>query len=156
MERLTAREESGHAYYPHCFREDTCDGGGCAEHSGICDFSEKVCETLAAYEDTNLTPEQIVEIDKDYRELCEKVNKYQKLEEQGLLLRLPCAIGSTIYKFKYPTRVDEDGAEWEICDKKRATVEPLKFALCHLNSIGRLYFLTKEEAEQALAEMKGV
>lgn len=83
MERLTAREESGSAYYPHCFREDTCGGGRCAEHRGICEFSEKVCETLAAYEDTNLTPEQIVVMDKLYREKCEELAKYQKLEDDG-------------------------------------------------------------------------
>ena len=82
MERLTAREESGNAYYPHCFREDTCGGGGCAEHSGICEFSEKVCETLAAYEDTNLTQEQIVELDRAYREKCEEVAKLEKENKQ--------------------------------------------------------------------------
>ena len=111
-------------------------------------------DLLASYEDTNLTPEQILEIDRAYREKCEELAKYKQLEEDGLLLRLPCAIGSTIYKSKYPTRVDEDGTEWEICDKKRATVEPLNFALCHLNSIGRLYFLTREEAEQALKRLE--
>ena len=64
MERLTERTEEGNAYYPHCFREDTCGGFGCAEHSGACEFSEKVCEKLAAYEDTGLMPEQIYEMDR--------------------------------------------------------------------------------------------
>jgi hypothetical protein len=81
MERLTAREETGNAYYPHCFREDTCGGAGCAEKDGSCEFSEKVCEKLAAYEDTNLTPEQVMELDRLYRAKCEELAKYQKLED---------------------------------------------------------------------------
>ena len=84
----------------------------------------------------------------------EKLKLYKDAEEQGLLLRLPCPIGSTIWKFEYPTKVDENGDEWTILDKKRATVAPLKFALCHLDSIGTLYFVTREEAEQALEQMK--
>jgi hypothetical protein len=85
--------------------------------------------------------------------LC-KLADYEDAEEQGLLLRLPCPIGSTIWKFEYPTKVDENGDEWTVLDKKRATVAPLKFNLCHLDCIGDLYFLTMEEAEQALAEMQ--
>lgn len=85
----------------------------------------------------------------------QKLGAYEDAEEQGLLLRLPVAIGSTIYHFEYPTKIDDDGTEWSILDKKRATIKPMKFALCHLDSIGKLYFLTKEEAEQALKDMKG-
>ena len=83
----------------------------------------------------------------------EEIQQYRDAEEQGLLLRLPCPIGSTIWRFEYPTKVDENGDEWTILDKKRATVAPLKFALCHLDSIGTLYFVTREEAEQALEQM---
>lgn len=62
MERLTAISENGKAYYPYCFREDTCDGCGSSEKCGQCELSLKVCETLAAYENTGLTPEQIMEL----------------------------------------------------------------------------------------------
>lgn len=89
-----------------------------------------------------------------FLKVLDKLADYEDAEEQGLLLRLPCAIGSTIWKFEYPTKVDENGDEWTVLDKKRATVKPLKFALCHLDSIGTLYFLTREEAEQALAEIQ--
>ena len=76
MERLTAREESGNAYYPHCFREDTCGGVGCSEHDGFCEFSERVCEKLAAYEDTNLSPKQVVEMQ-------EELARYKQMEDDG-------------------------------------------------------------------------
>lgn len=89
-----------------------------------------------------------------YKEDAEWYAETKNAEEQGLLLRLPVAIGGTIYHFEYPTRIDDKGIEWSILDKKRVTIKPMKFALCHLNGIGRLYFLTKEEAEQALANMQ--
>ena len=64
MERLTARNENGKkkAYYPYCFREDTCDGDGSSEKCDTCEFSTKICEKLAEYEDTGLTPEQLLEL----------------------------------------------------------------------------------------------
>lgn len=51
MKRLTRRIESGKAYFPHCFRKDTCNGMG-SDKCTSCEFLLKVCETLAAYEDT--------------------------------------------------------------------------------------------------------
>lgn len=64
MERLTARNENGpkEAYYPYCFREDTCEGDGSSERCDTCKFSTEVCEKLAEYEDTGLAPEQIQEL----------------------------------------------------------------------------------------------
>ena len=58
MDRLTQRE-NGLAYYPFCFREDTCEGTGVSEKCEKCDFSFKVCEKLADYEDTGLSPEEV-------------------------------------------------------------------------------------------------
>ena len=68
-------------------------------------------------------------------EVIKKLADYEDAEEQGLLLRLPVAIGSTIYHFEYPKKIDDNGTEWSILDKKRATIKPMKFALCHLDSI---------------------
>lgn len=80
MERLTARNENGEkeAYYPHCMREDTCDGDGTSEKCDGCDFAKKVCETLASYEETGLAPEQIREIDRLYAVKCKEVAMLQK------------------------------------------------------------------------------
>lgn len=69
MKRLTRRSEgTNHAYFPNCFEE--CNGM-CAK----CDHETDYCETLAAYEDTDLTPDQIREMDKLYLEKCEEVNR---------------------------------------------------------------------------------
>ncbi len=84
-----------------------------------------------------------------------KLADYEDAEEQGLLLRLPCPIGGTVWGWEFPTRVDEDGTEWTVCDIRRAKIVPKEFILLMLDRIGTNYFLTREEAEQALAEMKG-
>lgn len=60
MKRLTARNECGDAYYPECY--ERCYGEGSSEKCNECDYDEKICETLASYEDTGLTPEQIREL----------------------------------------------------------------------------------------------
>ena len=67
MERLTARNKNGEAYYPQCYCKDGCDGfgGDCSN----CKFNDGVCEMLAAYEDTCLTPDQLRQIRIWYEEL---------------------------------------------------------------------------------------
>ena len=64
MERLTARNKRfpKEAYYPYCFRNDTCDGQGPSDKCDMCPLPYHICETLADYEDTGLTPEQIQEL----------------------------------------------------------------------------------------------
>lgn len=64
MERLTARNERfpDETYYPYCFREDTCRGEGMSDKCDMCELPYKICKKLADYEDTGLTPEQIMEL----------------------------------------------------------------------------------------------
>ena len=75
VERLTernAREE--HAYYPRCF--DECDGLGCEKP--FCDHNILVCDRLAAYEDTGLSPADIADL---RNELCLKCGRYKTAHE---------------------------------------------------------------------------
>ena len=65
MKRLTARSEDGDAYYPYCVEGDKCFGMGASEKCDTCGFNDKVCERLAAYEDTGLTPKQIRKMKKE-------------------------------------------------------------------------------------------
>ncbi len=69
MERLTKRNECGDAYYPECY--ERCYGEGSSEKCNDCDYDEKICETLADYEDTELTPEQIVELSESVKKVQE-------------------------------------------------------------------------------------
>ena len=72
MKRLTAISDAGEAYYPYCYRADTCDGEGETEKCRDCEFSQQICKTLAAYENTGLTPEEINEYAEKYRKLRER------------------------------------------------------------------------------------
>lgn len=148
MERLTSRDEFGNAYHPYCFREDTCNGEGSSAKCSGCKLVTDVCSKLADYED---------------------------LEEQGLLLRLPCRIGDDVYQIPskvnydlnvlnghernnrvYHQKVSKivlDGEHWYLeCDKDR---EYGTGRICLDTFFGETWFLSKEEAEQKLAEYKG-
>ena len=89
----------------------------------------------------------------------DRLAEYEELEKQGLLLRLPCKIGTTVYyvqKCQAPsckeclgfTRVNNC-----YCDFKSRIFEQ-KFDYRHLGAFGHSVFLTQEAAEQALAEMQ--
>lgn len=83
-----------------------------------------------------------------------KLKRYEDLEEQGLLITLPCKVGDTVWTLKYPEITKEDGSVWTVCDRKKQTVVPVKFTLFILKDIGVYYFLTKEEAEAKLKEFQ--
>lgn len=103
-------------------------------------------------------------------EWLEELKSYRDAEEQGLLLRLPCKVGSTVYTVKYYFDCKFDYncplgyAEGKNnCDKglsceheyKKFFVGEKIFDASMTDDFGKTIFLTKEEAEQALAEMKG-
>ena len=80
-------------------------------------------------------------------EWLEKLKEYVELEEQGLLLRLPCKVGDKVYCFCSTFDFEEAKVNCEIIEEE--------FELAMLEDFGKTVFLTKEEAEQKLAEMKG-
>ena len=94
MERLTEwnDEQTRHAYYPRCF-EEPCYGGGCKIKD--CPFETAVCERLAAYEDTGLTPEQcenakviIESAFSDDTSKAERIRELLKADKEGRLVVL--------------------------------------------------------------------
>ena len=105
MERLTEWNESSykHAYYPRCFKEP-CYGGGCKIKD--CPFEIAVCERLAAYEDTGLTPKEVTALGelfnyalKESKTLTEQLTLLKHIRElaeadkDGRLVVLPCKVG---------------------------------------------------------------
>lgn len=78
-----------------------------------------------------------------------KLGELEDLEEQGLLLRLPCKVGDTVYRL------------WYACDTPyRVQRMPIKrlwqiVAMIEDNAFGKTIFLTREEAEAALEKLKG-
>ena len=97
------------------------------------------------------------------KEYLEELKRYRDLEEQGLLLKLPCKVGDTIYEVSYENRefvIKEHIVKEFIyrtyrfprieiyCENENG------FLVC--NNIGKLdecLFLTQAEAEQKLKEM---
>ena len=93
-----------------------------------------------------------------YGRLYWKLNNYEDLEEQGKLLKLPCAVGDTVY-----VKMQSGGyAEAEVRDFSYflscgfcVVVTSDKFNKQHipLTEFGKTVFLTKESAEAALEEI---
>ena len=94
-----------------------------------------------------------------------ELKKYKDLEEQGLLMRLPCKVGDTVYRVNagakqpiIPMTVSEIHF---LCYKNERAVrfdaigkEDMGESCYRLEDIGRIVFLTREEAEKKLEEMK--
>ena len=100
------------------------------------------------------------------KEALEKLAAYEEAEEQGLLLRLPCKVGDTIYRInqyaKEPiifmkvlrVRFGELYAGNKFLRIDAINDEDMG-EFCYLQSeFGRNVFFAKEEAEQALARME--
>jgi hypothetical protein len=96
-----------------------------------------------------------------YFDLVKKLAEYEDAEEQGLLLKLPCKIGDSLYQ---PIHKDINEYkvigicfditrnEWLFEVTIQIGLEWIK-TVCEFSCIGKTVFLTKEEAEQALKQM---
>lgn len=104
--------------------------------------------------------------------MVDKLGAYEDAEEQGLLLRLPCKVGDTVwtncrmqgwyFRLKdapYRTEVvfvglnnseEMGGGLFNVEYENHGHMMQFNFS-----DIGKTVFLTKEEAEQKLAEMGG-
>jgi hypothetical protein len=140
MERLTKISEIGNAYYPKCFEEPCCGMGECLDDR---------CSLML--------------------DACKKLAEYEQSEEQGLLVRLPANKNKEIYIIssrwtvcsECGSRFDEYnciGCEYECDSKKEYYVYPTYLSSIDVNTyanrFGKTIFLTREEAEKKLEEMK--
>ena len=89
----------------------------------------------------------------DIGDILEKLAEYEDLEEQGLLLRLPCKVGTTVYNTTWWDDVQEkvkvDGKTFYRTLHKHK-VSKSTFSLVDIYNFGKTIFLTKAEAEQKL------
>ena len=89
----------------------------------------------------------------DIGDILEKLAEYEDLEEQGLLLRLPCKVGTTVYNTTWWDDVQEkvkvDGKTFYRTLHKHK-VSKSTFSLIDIYNFGKTVFLTKAEAEQKL------
>lgn len=87
-----------------------------------------------------------------------ELKKYKDLEEQGLLVRLPCKIGDDLYCIVNgevkKLKVHSFGVpDFEITDIEFKYVDGFKIVR-FVGELGKTVFLTREEAEKKLEEMK--
>lgn len=93
----------------------------------------------------------------DYKNLLiERLGKYEDLEEQGRLIKLPCKVGDTIYGLH----------EAMVCELDTETIGISKMPSGEIlylidgweldkGDFGKTVFLTKSEAEAKLKELRG-
>ena len=129
MERLTDKNIVGKYFYPKCFEK--CDG---LVASSNCDN----CEIMTS--------------------LCAQLGKYEDLEEQGRLVKLPCKIGTEVYDITWWDNVQEKvvvkgKAYYRTVHKHKITKLP--FTYSDIDDFGKTVFLTKSEAEEKLKELRG-
>ena len=115
--------------------------------------------TNGKYEDT--IPAEMT--NDDIRAVLKKLADYEDLEEQGLLVRLPCKVGDTVYRVdagaKQPIIPMTVSEIHFLCYKNERAVrfdvigkEDMGESCYRLEDIGRIVFLTHEEAEKKLEE----
>lgn len=187
MERLTIRNSEGIGVLKQPYRCERC---GDLQWSLPDLGNGSPTDRLAEYEDTGLLPEQIKEIDSLYAEKCkeltelqrgylsglelaqiweelEKLKEYRHLEEQGKLLKLPCAVEDTVYvnyamQGGYLKKTDRPYEVKVVFIGINGVGNYMHVAFdngCRLqfwfSEIGKTIFLTREEAEAALKCSEG-
>lgn len=96
--------------------------------------------------------------DEENFKVAEKLATYEDLEEQGLLVRLPCKVGDDLYCIVNgevkKLKVHSFGIpDFEITDIEFKYVDGFKIVR-FVGEVGKTVFLTREEAEKKLEEMK--
>ena len=144
MERLTARTENGNAYLVNV-KPDEQEVDSPYKNTLQCILD--CFERLAAYEDTGLDPEEVAEM--------------ARAKADGRLVVLPCKVGDTVYKhwrvggkteigsaLVTGFEIANDGINYCYRVKRFDRKETIK-------KFGKTVFLTRAEAEAALAQEGG-
>lgn len=101
-------------------------------------------------------------------EWIEELKSYKDLEEQGLLVRLPCKVGDMVWDndFGYPESYEIKAFSYGYCDSyvEPDTEDQIIFyyenysgsiaGAFPISEIGKTVFLTREEAEKKLEEFR--
>ena len=170
MERLTEKHYLGTDHYMKCSGNCNMDMD-CID----CPSFDRLVELLAAYEDTGLTPEEVLPKDKadeialqlmrlaDLESLCNytRLRELAEADKDGRVVVLPCKVGDTVW-------VILDGAKCvRRCVVEYATIGRYFTVIVFYTAdrtreqygvpagaFGKTVFLAREEAEKALEEMK--
>lgn len=181
MERLTERLSNGQAAVYGCGNNCKYDFKYCTDPRENCPTINEIYEKLATYEDLedrlhkefkgcigmeriidafiefykqNDTDEELAEALLITNDSVRNYKEWKNLDEQGLLLKLPCKVGDTLYQPVYSSITKVGGIdEMEVLEVSDSRI----WAGCDCfdyDDIGKTVFLTQAEAEEALKRME--
>ena len=173
MERLTF--EGNFCDIAQCLELPCPYNGACSQR--------KAWDRLKAYEDTGLEPEEVndavvgskllakSQLVSAFGIAAERLRELAEADKDGRLVVLPCKVGDVMYKLfreytectSYQVRKDDYCCVGCMvpCDSREVTViraiqpNSLPEVVRYIEDIGKTVFLTREEAEKALAKMEG-
>ena len=144
------------------------DKGGCTNGCIV----PKLYARLAAYEDTGLTPEEVLPKDKadeialklmrlaDLESLCsyDRLRELAEADKDGRVVVLPCKVGDTVWRIirdGEPHITRDEVRDMYFADDMTLCVELVGGRVTFTEKFGKTVFLSREEAERALQEMEG-
>lgn len=91
---------------------------------------------------------------KDVAELLEELKSYKDLEEQGLLVRLPCKVGDSVFIIVGKDISRQGIRKIEISDNSIIFKTNRQKRIFNVAELGKTVFLAREDAEKKLEELK--
>lgn len=154
MERLTkysneTTHENG-VCCTHFGSSECCEvGGNCALD---CKWEETAWERLVRYEDTGLTPAEVLSMHSEWNAMISVLNSigsYDRLRElaeadkEGRVVVMPCKVGDTVYFVSKRYKCINE-----------LTINSVESIVLLGKKWGKCVFVSREEAERALEEAK--
>ena len=173
MERLTEKHYLAEDHYMKCSEDCNVDMD-CVD----CQAFDKLIERLAAYEDTGLTPEEVLPKDKadeialklmrlaDLERLCsyDRLRELAEADKDGRVVVLPCKVGDTVWIVGTVRKLYSAKVRTFFCGHTSAVrgdddgghIHMIRTTECDIpmQEFGKTVFLSREEAEKALQEME--
>lgn len=163
MERLTEKHYLGTDHYMKC-------SGSCNVDMDCIDCPSFDClvERLAAYEDTGLEPESVEALKlsmtgKAISEITEfdglpidRLRELAEADKDGRLVVLPCKVGDGLWTFRsHPVKQVYSFTVTDISTLNgRTMLNTSRCGVIDARDVGKIVFLTREEAEKALEAWK--
>lgn len=159
MERLTQRLRTGEVLMASNYEEKY------TEQEWICVLQDR----LAAYEDSDCEPEEVLPKDKadeialklmrlaDLENLCsyDRLRELAEADKDERVVVLPCKIGDKLYRvFAGEIFEHRVGSMKYFAIQGKWDIETYPFCPCVESSIGKTVFLTREEAQKPLEAMR--
>lgn len=166
MERLTDKAWRNFDPWECCGQDKYCqrgchDPGGCTKGCIV----PQLYARLGAYEDTALTPEEVLPKDKadeitlklmqlaDLESICSytRLRELAEADRAGRLVVLPCKVGDTLFRVFAGEILEHKVRNMRyLAIQGRWDIDTYPFCPYVESSIGKTIFLTREKAEKAL------